>query len=85
MSAAFFLLEQTKQTHRETHHFWSDSVSFSETDLFILPRITGHKQLTDVYLLGLCQRSDATLITLDTHMTTATIKSPHPELLRILK
>jgi uncharacterized protein len=84
VSAAFFMLEKTKQAYHETYHFWSDSVSLSDIELFLPLKIVGHKQLTDVYLLGLCQRNNGTLVTFDTHMTTAAIKFPNTELLWVL-
>src|SRR3989442_8098645 len=55
------LLETTLQNHASTHRFWPDSISLRDRTLFRPERILGHQQITDVYLLGLCQRNDGTL------------------------
>jgi uncharacterized protein len=81
---AFFLLNTTKQTYRATHHFWSDSVSLSDDHVLTPSKIAGPNQITDVYLLGLCQKHGGTLVTFDTRLSTVAIVSPHAELLRIL-
>ena len=47
------------------HIFWSESVSLTDTTLFDLSRITGHGQITDVYLLGLVKKHGGTLVTFD--------------------
>ena len=47
------------------HHFWSDTVSLRDRDLFDLSYIAGHRQLTDVYLLGLAKKMKARLATFD--------------------
>jgi toxin-antitoxin system PIN domain toxin len=47
------------------HEFWSDSVSLLDESLFRLQAITGHRQITDVYLLGLAVRHDGRLATFD--------------------
>jgi len=38
------------------HEFWTDSVSLLDEALFRLQAITGHRQITDIYLLGLAVR-----------------------------
>ena len=43
--------------------FWSDSLSYTESDL---DRVRGHRQITDAYLVSLVtDHADATLATLD--------------------
>lgn len=78
------LLGTLRQSHAATHHFWPDSVSLCDRTLFRTEAITGHRQITDVYLLGLCQRNGGTLVTLDAAITDAAIVSPHAELIRRL-
>src|SRR3954451_11749329 len=51
--------------HGATHQFWPDSASLCDPTLFRPEEIAGHRQITDVYLLGLCQRNSGTLVTLD--------------------
>ncbi len=84
LAAAVGYLEAMTKAHQATHHFWSDGVSLRDQTLFLPDAIAGHRQVTDVYLLGLCQHSDGTLVTLDTAITGAAIVSPHPELIRRL-
>jgi hypothetical protein len=47
------------------HEFWSDSVSLLDESLFRTQAITGHRQITDIYLLGLAVRHGGRLATLD--------------------
>jgi toxin-antitoxin system PIN domain toxin len=46
------------------HHFWPDSLSLSDT-LFDLSHASGHRQLTDIYLLGLAVKRHGRLATFD--------------------
>ena len=78
------LLELLVQNHADSHTFWSDSISLSDRLLFRPERIMGHRQLTDVYLLGLCQHYGGTLVTFDASITLNAIVAPHSELLRHL-
>ncbi len=81
---AIALLETLTQTPARMHHFWADSISLRDRTLFHPAAITGHRHITDVYLLGLCQHKGGTLVTLDTGITASAIVSPHPELIRLL-
>ena len=47
------------------HHFWSDTISLRDTTLFNLSHISSHRQLTDVYLLGLAKKMGGRLATFD--------------------
>lgn len=78
------LLEVLLRNHAAHHCFWSDSISLSVRTLFRPERVAGHRQITDVYLLGLCQRNGGTLVTFDTSISTEAIVAPDPELLRQL-
>mgnify|MGYP000249071961 CR=1 FL=1 len=69
------------QNHAATHHFWSDSVSLRDPALVDITRIRGHKQLTDIYLLALCQQNQGTIVTLDQGMNTEAIISPRKDLI----
>jgi toxin-antitoxin system PIN domain toxin len=46
------------------HHFWPDEVSLRDAKLFDLA-LTGHRYLTDVYLLGLAKKMGGRLATFD--------------------
>ena len=84
VSATLSLLETLIQNYESMHRFWADEISLRDRSLFNPPIIKGHKQITDVYLLGLCQKYGGTFVTLDTGVTTASIVKSHSELLRIL-
>lgn len=47
------------------HHFWADSVSLTDETIFRSTMITGHKNITDAYLLGLAVRNHGKLATFD--------------------
>jgi uncharacterized protein len=47
------------------HTFWTESVSLTDTALFDLSKVSGHQQITDVYLLGLAKTHGGTLVTFD--------------------
>ena len=81
---ATLFLETLIHNHATTHHFWPDDVSLRDTALFDISAVAGPKQITDVYLLGLCQQHGGTLVTLDARIATAAITMPHSALLRLL-
>ena len=47
------------------HHFWPDSISVPEALKNVKGRLTGHRQTTDAYLLGLAIHHRGKLATLD--------------------
>jgi len=47
------------------HHFWPDSVSLLDEELFRPSMIAGHQKITDAYLLGLAVRNHGRLATFD--------------------
>jgi toxin-antitoxin system PIN domain toxin len=47
------------------HHFWAHSVSLTDDSLVRWQMITGHGQITDVYLLALAVRNHGRLVTFD--------------------
>ena len=47
------------------HRFIADTLSLTDHRVFNAALIRGHRQLTDVYLLGLAKRAGATLATFD--------------------
>jgi toxin-antitoxin system PIN domain toxin len=47
------------------HRFWTDTVSLTDDTLFKPALVRGHRQLTDVYLLGLAVRHGGRLVTFD--------------------
>lgn len=47
------------------HRFWTDEVSFVEALEPFVPKLTGHRQVTDAYLLGLAMHKKGKLVTMD--------------------
>jgi hypothetical protein len=47
------------------HEFWPDDVALAETVGPLAPRLQGHRQLSDVYLLGLARKHRGTLASFD--------------------
>lgn len=47
------------------HHFWADDVSMAETSFAFPSLLTGHRQVTDAYLLALAVEHQGRLATLD--------------------
>ena len=56
------------------HRFWPDAVSLTDTSLFNPEFIRGHRQVTDVYLLGLAKRSGGRLATFDRTIPVAAVR-----------
>jgi hypothetical protein len=61
------------------HQFWADSLSICESVRF--PALSGPKNITDVYLLGLAVAHDAQFVTLDQRIDPAMVKSGATHLL----
>ena len=47
------------------HVFWPDSVSLQDKRIFNSSFIRGHRQVSDVYLLGLAKKMGGCLVTFD--------------------
>jgi toxin-antitoxin system PIN domain toxin len=48
-----------------THRFWADDLPVADAVRHLQRRMTGHKQVTDAYLLGLATHKKSRLATLD--------------------
>lgn len=66
LEEAFVLLQAAVST--PYHQFLADDVSILDDALVDARRMSGHRQLTDVYLLALAVAHDARLVTLDTRI-----------------
>jgi uncharacterized protein len=56
-----------KLTRHKGHDFWTDEYSIVDGTVD-LKRLVGHKQITDLYLLGLAVRRKGKFISLDRHL-----------------
>ena len=70
--------------HSGHHHFWPDSVSLRDERVFDPSRIRGHKQITDVYLLGLAKASGGALATFDRNISLGAVKGATKSHLQVI-
>lgn len=66
------------------HAFWPDSLSLRDGSLFRPVHLTGHRQLTDVYLLALAFHHSGRLATFDRTIPLQSVAGAGPEHLVIL-
>jgi hypothetical protein len=58
-------LQMLKSAFGETHKFWPDDISLTDSTLFRVEHITSTKLVTDAYLLGLAAKHKARLVSFD--------------------
>jgi len=81
--AIHWLAETLKED--SSHRFWADDLQVSAACTAFFPRLSGFKQLTDAYLLGLALHNKTRLLTLDRRMLALTAEgSPARRALDIL-
>jgi toxin-antitoxin system PIN domain toxin len=56
------------------HHFWAADVSLIDDATFDLGAVHGHRQLTDLYLVGLAKKMGGALATFDRTITRTAVK-----------
>lgn len=66
------------------HHFWTEAVSLRDERLFNLSAAGGHRQITDVYLLGLARRMGGRLATFDRSIPLLAVKGATGEHLAVV-
>jgi toxin-antitoxin system PIN domain toxin len=66
------------------HAFWRDALSLTDERLFDLTLATGHRQVTDIYLLGLATAREGCLVTFDRSIPRAAVKGAGPEALCLI-
>lgn len=66
------------------HAFWPDKVSLRTSGLVNWPRVLGHNQITDVYLLALAVAHQGCLATLDHRVALSTVIGASKEHLMLL-
>jgi toxin-antitoxin system PIN domain toxin len=65
------------------HQFWRDALSLRD-DLFDLSRASGHRQLTDIYLLGLAVNRKGRLATFDRSIPLGAVRGATKDTLALL-
>jgi predicted nucleic acid-binding protein len=66
------------------HAFWPDDVSLRTRGIVNWPRVLGHNQITDVYLLALAVANHGCLASLDHRVSTTTVAGALPRNLLLL-
>jgi toxin-antitoxin system PIN domain toxin len=66
------------------HEFWTGDISIADDTLFTPARIRGHRQLTDVYLLGLAHTKGGRLATFDRTIPLAAVRGATGESLSVV-
>ena len=75
------LLDATSTSY---HQFLRDDISILDDMLVEAQRLSGHSQITDVYLLALAVAHDARLVTLDRRIPLTTVRGATEEHLVVL-
>ncbi len=70
-------------TSHPSHRFWEEDVSFVQAVERLGGRLTGHRQVSDAYLLGLVIHKKGRLVTMDRALT-ALLPEKSPERQRIV-
>ena len=66
-------------TQDSAHQFWQESISLLDATRFERSKITGHRQITDAYLLGLAVKHGASFATFDQNIPLACVpRVPRP-------
>lgn len=66
------------------HEFWPDDVSLRTPGLVQWPRVLGHQQISDIYLLALAVAHGGCLVTLDHGVALTTVAGAAPKHLLLL-
>ena len=80
-SAPFLMqdvVSRVAEAARSNHEFWPDDINTLETNQFQWPHILGHRQLTDVYLLGLAVKHEGRFVTFDLRLSLHSVKGAAP-------
>jgi toxin-antitoxin system PIN domain toxin len=66
------------------HEFWPDEISLRDAAIFDVGRLIGHRQVSDVYLLGLAVRRGGRLVTFDDSVGFSVVRGFRPEMLVVI-
>lgn len=67
------------------HHTWTDVISLTDSALFSPQFISGPRQVTDVYLLGLAKKMGGRLATFDRTIPVKAVRGGTAELLHVIE
>ena len=71
-------------TRHSSHQFWPDSVALVGHPDIAWDHLTGHRQLTDAYLLALAVSHGGRFVTLDSRVSLRAVPKARPEQLVVL-
>lgn len=80
---ALHVLRALKAAYRKIHEFWADDVSLTDESLFNPAFITGPRQVTDAYLLGLAARRKQRVVSFDRSLPWQAIRNGSPQLIEL--
>jgi len=66
------------------HQFWPAALSLTDDRIFNLSFVRGHRQLTDVYLLGVAKTQGGTLATFDRSIHLAAVRGATRDHLQVI-
>ncbi len=69
----------------EDHQFWPDAISLRDETRFDPAMVTGHRQLTDIYLLGLACAERGCLATFDRNIPLKAVIGATPQTLAVIE
>lgn len=67
------------------HRAWTDVITLTDATLFAPQFISSHRQLTDVYLLGLAKKMGGRLATFDRTIPVKAVRGGTAELLHVIE
>lgn len=77
------VLTALKFAFKGSYEFWDDNVSLVDTAIFDTTLISGSRQVTDAYLLGLASKRSATLVSFDRSLPWQAIKGGTRKLIHL--
>jgi toxin-antitoxin system PIN domain toxin len=66
------------------HRFWPDDLSLTDETIFDPSFLSGHRQVTDIYLLGLARKHGGRLATFDRTIPFKAVVGGHRDLLEVI-
>jgi predicted nucleic acid-binding protein len=69
---------------RSSHQFWPDSVALAGHPGIAWDHLSGHRQLTDAYLLALAVNNGGRFVTIDSRVSLRAVPDARPEQLVVL-
>lgn len=79
------IVNLTRFCRDKLHRSWTASVSLADATLFAPQFIGGHRQVTDVYLLGLARKNGGRLATFDRTIPVKAVRGGTAELLHVIE